>query len=199
MKRLFAMACFVLSLTSTWGGNAAHAQEPYLGEIRLFGYNWCPRGWQQANGAILSISQNTALFSLYGTNFGGNGVSTFGLPNLSGSAPYGQQGGPFNSGQPFAAVYGQTSVTLTTSNLPAHTHQLMASTVGPDAESPSNAILGTFPTGQNIYANPGSPANVPMASNAIGFTGNNLPVSTQSPALSLNWCVATTGIYPSRN
>jgi hypothetical protein len=93
MKRLFAMACFVLSLTSTWGGNAAHAQEPYLGEIRLFGYNWCPRGWQQANGAILSISQNTALFSLYGTNFGGNGVSTFGLPNLSGSAPYGQQGG----------------------------------------------------------------------------------------------------------
>jgi microcystin-dependent protein len=195
MKRLLATAMLALSLTFTCAGLAS-AQEPYVGEVRLFGYNWCPNGWLQANGALLPIAQYTALFSLYGTNFGGNGSTNFGLPNLTGRAPTGYGSTP--PGQPFAAVYGNSSVTLTIGQLPAHTHQLFGSTAANSTNVPAGAILPTFPAGQHIYAPAGSPANAPMAASAIGTTGNNQPVQTQSPSLALNWCVAINGIYPSR-
>lgn len=196
MKRQIATAMLVGALGIA-GVNLAAAQEPYLGEIRLFGYNWCPNGWQQANGALLSVNQNTALFSLYGTNFGGNGTTNFGLPNLSGRAPYGQAFG--GMGESFGALYGQSTLSLLVSNLPAHTHQLFGSTANPGIYSPNNALLGTdASTAGKTYAPPGSPASAPMSPTAIGITGSNVPVTVQSPALSLNWCVAMVGIYPSR-
>lgn len=195
MKRLFAAAVMACSLIFSCAGPAS-AQEPYLGEVRLFGYNWCPQGWLQASGQILSIAQNTALFSLYGTNFGGNGQTNFGLPNLTGRAPVGF--GSVPPGQPFAASYGASSVTLTVGQLPAHTHQLMGSSQGPVNNSPAGGLLPTFPPGQQIYTASGAPADTPMALNAIGITGSNQPVQTQSPALAMNWCVAIVGIYPSR-
>ena len=101
-------------------------------------------------------------------------------------------------GQPFASLYGSSSVTLIVGQLPAHTHQLFGSTATNSTDVPTGAILPTFPTGQHIYAPAGSPANAPMAGTAIGATGNNQPVQTQSPSLALNWCVAIVGIYPSR-
>jgi microcystin-dependent protein len=196
MKRNIATAVLA-SVLSTVGIHAASAQnvEQYIGEVRLFAFNWCPTGWAQTTGSLLAIAQNSALFSLLGTSFGGNGSSTFGLPNLSGRASYGQLAN--GQGQPLGAVYGQTQVTLLISNLPSHTHQLYATSSAETVASPSGALLPTYPSGK-FYAASGSPANIPMATTAIGMTGGNQPVSTQSPALSMNWCIATTGIYPSR-
>jgi len=194
MKRLLATAALASALTFTCTGFAS-AQDQYLGEVRQFGYNWCPQGWLQASGQLLSIQQFTALFSLYGTNFGGNGSTNFGIPNLSGRAPVGYGGAPF--GQPFATSYGTSSVTLTTGQLPAHTHQLMATSQAPATNLPAGGLLTTFPAAQHVYAT-GAPADTAMSPSAIGMTGGNQPVATQSPALAMNWCVAIVGIYPSR-
>ncbi len=195
MKRLFATAALASALSITCV-NLAAAQEPYLGEIRLFGYNWCPNGWLQAAGQTLGISQYAALFALYGTNFGGNGTTNFQLPNLSGRAPYGQASG--GMGDPFAAVYGAPTTTLTVGQMPAHSHLLVATSQGEGSNSPAGALLPTFPAAQHIYASSGAPANTPMAPTSIGISGGSQPVSIQSPALSLNWCVAIVGIFPSR-
>lgn len=196
MKRLLATTALVGALSAACV-NLAAAQDPYLGEIRLFGYNWCPQGWLVAAGQTLSISQYSALFALYGTNFGGNGQTNFGLPNLSGRAPYGIGAG--GVGQPFAAIYGNSNVTLTVQNLPAHTHQLFGSSAIEGTSSPTNAILPTLNVStQKFYASSGSPADRPMAANAVGLTGSNIPVTVQSPALTLNWCVAMQGIFPTR-
>jgi microcystin-dependent protein len=194
MKRHVATALFAGAL-STAGINLAVAQEMYVGEVRQFGFNWCPYGWLQAAGQVLPISQYTPLFALIGTTFGGNGSTTFALPNLSGRAPYGQLAN--GQGQPIGAVYGQSQVTLLVSNLPSHTHQLMASSAADSVAAPAGALLPTYAAGK-FYAASGSPANVQMSSMAVGFTGQNLPVNIQSPALSMNWCIATTGIFPSR-
>jgi microcystin-dependent protein len=194
MRRSFATALLALALSFASNGIAS-AQDQILGEVRLFGFNWCPNGWAQAAGQILSIQQNTALFSLYGTTYGGNGTTTFGLPNLIGRAPYGFGSPP---GQPIGAVYGTSSVTLTTQQLPAHTHAYFASSTANTTNMPNGSILSTFPTGQHIYSPSGSPADSQMNPSVIGLTGNNLPVQTQSPALAMNWCVAVIGIYPSR-
>jgi microcystin-dependent protein len=195
MQRPLTSAALAAALSLSCS-SLAHAQDQYLGEIRLFGYNWCPVNWAPANGQILSIASNTALFSLYGTNFGGNGTTTFGLPNLIGRAPVSFGTGPL--GQPFASVYGNTSVTLTTAQLPTHTHQMSGSSRTGTEASPSGALLGTFAAAQDIYVGPGAPADAPMSPLAIGMTGSSQPVATQSPALALNWCVAVQGIYPSR-
>ena len=196
MRKQLATAILagVLSIANTQGAGAQFVQQ-YVGEVRLFAFNWCPTGWSQAAGALLPIAQNSALFSLLGTNFGGNGISTFGLPNLSNRAPYGQLAN--GMGQPFAAAYGNSQVTLTVGNLPAHTHQLYGTSASPNTNSPGTALLPTLPTAQHFFAT-GASANTAMASTAIAMIGSNIPVSTQSPALSMNWCTAVTGVYPSR-
>ena len=194
MKRLLtatvlAPALYLASIA------VASAQEMYVGEVRLFGFNFCPTGWVQASGQTLAINQFTALFSLYGTTYGGNGQTNFLLPNLNGRAPYGSGVG----GQPIGAYYGSTQATLTVGNLPAHTHQMNASSAAPSVDNPAGGYPGTFTNAaQKIYAAPGSPANVAMGAGSIGLTGSNQPFSIQSPALAMMWCVATTGIYPSR-
>jgi microcystin-dependent protein len=195
MKRLLAIVALIGALSTTWV-NLASAQDQILGEVRLFGFNWCPVGWAPTNGATMQISQNAALFSLLGTNFGGNGSQTFALPNLSGRAPVGQAAG--GVGQPFATAYGAASVTLIVGQMPQHTHQLSGSSVADSVNSPAGAILGTGQTGGRNYAPSGSAADKPMAANAIGMAGQNQPVATQSPALAMNWCVAVVGIYPQR-
>jgi len=199
MKRHAAIAILAGALGILGNNGGANAQDvgQYLGEVRLFAFNWCPVNWLQASGQVLPIAQNAALFSLLGTSFGGNGVSTFGLPNLAGSAPYGQLAN--GQGQPIGAVYGQSQVTLTVANLPAHTHQLKGSSAAANTYSLNGSLLSTSTnTASKEYAGPGSPADAPMAVTAIGMTGNNIPFSIQSPALSMNWCIATIGIYPSR-
>ncbi len=195
MKRLLATALFATALNFTGAGGAL-AQEMYLGEIRLFGFNFCPTGWLAASGQLLAINQYAALYSLYGTSFGGNGTTNFGLPNLAGRAPVGPGTPP--SGQPYATPYGQSTVTLTVGQLPAHTHALLGTSQPPTTNSPASALDATFTAGEKIFAGPGAPANTAMAATAIGPTGGNQPVPTQSPSLALSWCVAITGIFPTR-
>lgn len=196
MKRLLATAALVGALSAGWA-NLATAQEMYIGELRAFGFSFCPVGWASANGALLSINSNAALFSLLGTSYGGNGTTNFGLPDLRSRAPYGTGQGPglpnYVLGQPF----GVSTVTLLVQNLPPHTHQLFASS-GPDASpAPSGALLPTY-AGGKFYTATGAPNDRPMAGNAIGLTGSGIPVTTQSPGLALTWCIATTGIFPTR-
>jgi len=197
MKRLLATTALVCALHVT-GSGLASAQEMYIGETRLVAFNFCPIGWFQASGQLLPISQYTALFALIGTLYGGNGTTNFALPNLNGRAPYGND--PTGTvGQPIGTVYGQSQVTLTVSNLPAHSHSFNASSAAPTTPNPAGALNATFPSANDkVYAPSGSPANTPMAQGAIGLTGQNLPVSVQSPALSMMWCIAYQGIFPSR-
>jgi microcystin-dependent protein len=195
MKRLLATAALVGALQLT-GTGLASAQGMYIGEGRLFATNFCPQGWATTAGQLLAINQNTALFSLLGTYFGGNGMSNFGLPNLIGRTPYGD-GTP--GGQPIGAVYGAPTVTLSIANLAAHSHTFFATSAGDTANSPAGGLAPTYSTGRSVYAASGSPANVALSPTAIGLTGGNQPISVQSPALAMTWCVATQGVYPSRN
>ena len=165
--------------------------------MRAFGFNFCPIGWASANGALLSISSNAALFALLGTTYGGNGQTTFGLPNLQSRAPYGSGQGAGLPNYPLGALFGTPTVTLLTQNLPPHTHQLFAST-GPDAiGTPTNNMLPTYANAATKFYST-TTTTTPMAANSIGLTGSGIPVTTQSPGLALTWCIATTGIFPSR-
>jgi microcystin-dependent protein len=189
MNRLIATAA--LSALGIICVEPSFAQEQYLGEVRLVGFNFCPTQWLPANGQILNIAQYTALFALYGTTYGGDGVRTFAIPNLQGRAPVG-----VSSQWPIGAVFGAPNVTLTIGNLPPHRPQLYGSSTAGGVGSPSGALLGTLP-GKD-YAAAGSPADQPMSTSAIGSIGNGQPVSTQSPSLAMTWCVAIQGIFPSR-
>jgi len=197
MKRIMMSAALAAALCTGCVGVASAQVGQYLGEVRNVGFNFCPTGWAAASGQLLPINQNQALFSLLGTYYGGNGIQNFALPNLNGRTPYGS-GTP--GGQPLGAVYGNSTVTLTLANLPAHSHMFNASTANPATPNPAGGLTATFPqSGDQVFAPSGSPANVPMAATIVGFTGQNLPFSVQSPALSMNWCIALTGIYPTRN
>jgi len=174
--------------------------EPFLGEIMLVGYTFCPRDWADANGQLISIAANTALFSLYGCTYGGDCRTTFALPDLRGRVVMGlNAGGPPTPLPPndLGEIGGSPSTTLTTGELPAHTHQLFGTNTAPSTPNPVNAILGTFPPGQSIYGN--GPANVNMSAAAIGISGKSDPVSLYQPYLVLRYCVAMAGIFPSRN
>ena len=169
--------------------------DPFVAEIRIFPFNFAPTGWAMCNGQILPISQNTALFSLLGTTYGGDGKSTFALPNLQGSAPmhWGDGAGlsPYYLGQ----VGGETAVTLIQSELPAHPHQASAASgSGPTSPAPDNT-WGTLPgrTPPPMYAD-GSP-NVLMG-NALSVAGGSQPHNNMQPYLTLNFCIALQGVYP---
>jgi microcystin-dependent protein len=189
MSRL--LATIMLSTLGFLCTGPSFAQDQYLGEVRLVGFNFCPTQWIPANGQLLAISSNQALFSLYGTTYGGDGVRTFGIPNLQGRAPVGA-----SPQDPIGALFGNSTVVLTIANLPPHRPQLFGSSAGGGTGSPAGAMLGTLPG--NDYAPAGSPPDKPMSANAIGSIGNAIPVSTQSPSLAMTWCVAVQGIYPSR-
>jgi microcystin-dependent protein len=191
MKRLLMTAALVSGLQMI-GAGLASAQEAYIGEVRLFGLNFCPLNWLQASGQILSISQYTPLFALIGTTYGGDGQTNFALPNLNGRAPYGSGTG----GQPIGAFYGNSIATLTIANMPAHTHQFLGTTNPPVGPNPAGALSPTFTDANDkVYSATGSPPNTPTG-NAIGTTGGSQPFSIQSPALAMTWCVAWNGIWP---
>ena len=176
----------------------AHAQasDPFLGQMALFGFNFCPRGWTAANGQLMSIAQNTALFSLLGTNFGGNGQTTFGLPDLRGRTPIGQGQGPGLTNVTMGEVAGQESVTLLQTQMPQHTHALQASTQAATYAAPTgNRVLATT---QNAGSYVETAPNTALAPTSVGLSGGNQPFSVRDPYLVMNWCIATEGVYPSR-
>lgn len=168
--------------------------QPFLGEIFLVPYNFAPRGYAFCAGQILPIAQNTALFSLLGTTFGGNGQTTFALPDLRGRVPIGAGQGPGLSSVDLGQVGGTETVTLTQTQLPAHIHLAAASQAAGTSTRPSNQ----FPAaGQPVYeaTSDGTTLNPGFVQSA----GNNQPFSIEQPFLGLNYIIALEGIFPSRN
>ena len=172
----------------------AQASDPFIGQLMLVGFNFCPQGWAEANGQILSIAQNTALFSLLGTTYGGNGQTTFALPDLRGRAPISQGQGPGLDNYFEGESGGAETHALTTNELPAHTHQAYGSSAVPTALGPSGMEVATQDR-VKMYAAPGS--KVAMAGEAVGMTGGNAAFDIRSPFLTLQWCIALFGVFPS--
>lgn len=175
--------------------------ENFIGQIQPFGFNYAPRDWAPCNGQIMAISQNTALFSLLGTMYGGNGVNTFGLPNFQGrmimhAAPAYPQG----------EVGGTSSVTLLPTQLPAHSHVVNAVSAAATTDTPSANVTLAVPNGETVgtqegvavkvYAPLGSP--VPLALQSVGPSGGSQPFSVLPPFTVVNVCIALQGIFPPR-
>lgn len=174
--------------------------EGTIGEIRLFAGNFAPKNWSLCNGSLLAIQSNTALFSVLGTTYGGNGTTNFALPNLQGRIPVGTGQGPGLTNYTLGEVTGVESVTLTQGNLPGHTHTMMATTDGAALNVAAGASLASNPRGgtmPNIYE-AGAANQVAMGSQT-GPAGGNQPVSILQPVLALEYIICMYGIYPSRN
>ncbi|MBI1804856.1 MAG: phage tail protein [Ignavibacteriae bacterium] len=173
--------------------------DPFVAEIRIFPFNFAPKGWAFCDGQLLPISQNTALFSLLGTFYGGDGKSTFALPNFQGSAAMHQGQGPGLTDRVLGEAAGSDTVTLLSSEMPAHTHSpVRANTDGGDQNPPTGNVwsLGGAILGLKLYATGGAgPAMHPLALSAAGsgFPHNNLP-----PYLTLYFNIALQGVYPPR-
>ena len=171
------------------------AQNAYLGEIRMFAGNFAPTGWQFCNGQLLSIAQNTALFSLLGTTYGGNGITTFGLPDLRGRVPVHFGLGPGLTDVALGQVRGTENTSILVSNLPAHTHSISANTSAGTTSVPTNAINADTSTLDKEYTT--NAANTTMS--PTGSTGDSQPINNMQPYLGINFIIATQGIFPSRN
>ncbi|KRC28726.1 phage tail protein [Acidovorax sp. Root219] len=170
--------------------------EPFIGEITMFAGNFPPRGWAFCQGQIMSIAQNTALFSLLGTTYGGNGQTTFALPDLRGRAPVhaGQLtgGGNYDQGQ----FGGAESVSLIATEIPAHSHTLAAGSTGTQA-SPSGGLPATTPARDFRYSN--AAASAALHAGTISSGAGAQPHENRAPVLALNFIIALEGIFPSRN
>ena len=163
--------------------------QPYVGEIRIFAGNFAPAGWMFCEGQLLPISEYETLFNLIGTTYGGDGQSTFALPDLRGRLPL-HQGNGFT----LAETGGVETVTLQTAQIPAHNHALLATSASASTTDPSQHL--TAKPDKNLYR-PG-PATVPMAPQAIGFTGGSQPHSNFQPYLCLDFIISLFGIFPSQ-
>ncbi len=173
---------------------------PYIGDILIAGYNFCPRGWVPANGALYPIANYTAAFSLWGTVYGGDGRTTFGVPDLQGRMAAGQGSGPGLTTRLQGQKYGASTRTLTEQNLPAHSHTVYANNLDGDKPGPGGKLLAAAPPNgagsETIYSD--QPATTQMSSQMIANKGGGQPVSVADPTLVLTYCVALVGLYPSR-
>ena len=168
--------------------------EPFMGEIRMAGFNFAPRNWAFCNGQLMAISQNQALYSLLGTTYGGNGTTTFGLPDLRGRVPMHWGNGPGLTPRVQGEVDGTETVTLLQTEMPQHSHLISASS----GDSSSKNPIGSFPggTASPIYA---ASANGTMNGQAIGVAGGSQPHQNMQPSLAVTFIIALYGIFPSRN
>jgi microcystin-dependent protein len=165
---------------------------PYIGQLRLVAFNFAPRGYALCNGQLLPINQYQALFALLGTTYGGNGVSTFALPNLQSRVAISS-----GNGYTLGGSAGTENVTLDTAQMPAHTHTLTVSKSGNQtSKTPAGFTVGVGAGGTNPYA---TATNGTMSTSALSQTGGNQPHENRSPYLVLNWVIALTGIFPSRS
>lgn len=171
--------------------------DPFVAEIRIFPFNFAPRGWAFCNGQLLPLSQNTALFSLLGTTYGGNGVSNFALPNMQGNAPMHPGQGPGLSLHDLGETGGSATVTLLQSEMPSHPHALMASsTSGTQSLPTANSLART--SGALPYLPPAGAPLVAMSPAALSPAGSNQPHNNMMPYLTLSFSIALQGVFPSR-
>jgi microcystin-dependent protein len=169
--------------------------DPYIGEIRSFGFNFAPRGWAQCNGQLLSIAQNTALFSILGTTYGGDGRATFALPNLSGAVAMGGGEGSGLAPRYLGERDGAESVTLMLGEMPGHRHAANANPGNGNQPGPAGNFWAQDLGGGKDYDDAGT---VAMAVGAIGIAGASEPHSNLQPFQVLNFCIALQGIFPPR-
>lgn len=169
--------------------------DPFVAEIRIFPFNFAPTGWAFCNGQIMPISQNTALFSLLGTTYGGDGKSTFALPDLQGRAPMHPGQGAGFSLRDLGEVGGSETVTLQTSEIPAHAHSLSSTNEDGNNTSPGGRYYGR---GNALYRNPSGQTLVPMAPQMVAPTGGDAPHNNMQPYLTLSFCIALQGVFPPR-
>jgi microcystin-dependent protein len=169
--------------------------DPFVAEIRIFPFNFAPKGWAFCDGQILPLSQNTALFSLLGTTYGGDGKSNFALPNMQGNAPMHPGQGPGLSLHDLGETGGSETVSLLESEIPSHTHSFAASQADGINRQPGGNLVANM-IGVNGYATPG--AIVTMSPNAITPAGGDQPHNNMQPYLTLNFCIALQGVFPPR-
>ena len=171
--------------------------DPFLAEIRMFGSGFVPSGWAQCNGQLVPIHQNTALFSLLGTTYGGDGKNTYALPDLQGSAPIGTGAGAGLSMRTIGETAGTPTVTLLTSQVPSHQHTIAA--YGDDLadiNTPGDGVILGASSGLNLYGT--TPFDTTMNAQALSTTGGGQPHNNLPPFLAVNFIIATQGIYPGR-
>jgi microcystin-dependent protein len=169
--------------------------DPFVAEVRIFGFNFPPSGWAFCNGQTLPISQNTALFSLVGTFYGGDGRSTFALPNLQGRFALGQGSGPGLSPRVVGEAGGAETVTLTSAQMAQHSHSLQGTNIVADSGSPAGNLLGASVAAPTYRV----PVNtVAMAAESLAPAGAGQPHNNLSPFVGLNFCIALQGVFPPR-
>ena len=172
---------------------------PFVAEIRIFAGNFAPTGWALCNGQIMPISQNTALFSLLGTTYGGDGKSNFALPNLQGASPMQQGQGPGLSLRDLGETSGEAAVTLLQTELPAHNHGAQGTTIHATATVAQNEVWAAAPSrGENLYSDVTAGA-VAMSAGAFSPAGGSLPHNNMPPYLVLNFIIALQGVFPARS
>jgi microcystin-dependent protein len=175
--------------------------EPYIAEIKMFGGTFAPRNYALCNGQIMAISQNTALFSLLGTTYGGNGTTTFALPNMQGRAPVHQGNGAGIDPVSLGEMAGEPSVTLTTSNLPTHTHPISGALIANSnpGETPASNTLFTNSAPNQLYAAALGTGGLNLAPQTITMAGGSLPHNNMQPYLAVTFIIALQGVFPARN
>jgi microcystin-dependent protein len=180
--------------------------QPYLGEIKLFAGNFAIAGWAFCNGQILSIAQNDILFQLIGTTYGGNGTTTFALPDLRGRVVVGQGQGASLTNRTIGESFGTENVTLSLPQLPSHTHPAVGYDIASTSPSPSGLALArpepANPTQNGLWyldANVGAPNVADLPADTIGFAGGNQPHYNMAPFLAVNYIISLFGVFPSRN
>ena len=171
--------------------------DPFVAEIRIFPFNFSPLGWAFCDGQLLPLSQNTALFALVGTMYGGNGRSNFALPNLMGRAPIHSGQGPGLSFREQGETGGQENVTLLTSEIPAHTHQVNVANDSGLQSSPQGALPARSPMYKKVTQAPALATQ--FASLALQSAGGDQPHNNMQPYLTLNFCIALQGVFPPRS
>ena len=194
MKKLLLIGLFaILSM----GKANAQQVEAFLGEIRMFAGNFAPKGWAFCQGQILPIAQNQALFALLGTTYGGDGRTTFALPDLRGRAPVGFGQGLGLSNKDLGQQFGSETVTLTTAQMPAHSHTVNAVTTEGNQNLPTNSLPANTKTLDKEYSD--ANANTTMKATMVNPTGGNQPFGVSQPSLGVNFIIALQGVFPSRN
>ncbi|HCS28290.1 MAG TPA: phage tail protein [Spongiibacteraceae bacterium] len=205
MKRPSCAAIILVLMSGALPPPSAQASaNPLLGEIMWVGFNFCPRGWATAEGQLLAISSNTALFSLLGTTFGGDGRTTFGLPDLRGRSAVGYGNGPGLTPISWGQKSGNETVTLTTNQLPAHSHPLRVTTDDANRFPGQGRMLATpididGQRNTGIYRATNTPPDATLDAASIGNTGGGQAAPIRNPYLGLRPCIATQGVFPSRN